>query len=548
MAAIATAVTAPIASAAGHRTRGIVELTALLRGTRERALIVALTVLGFALRAWGTTYGFTQPWAKPDEDRWVHVALGLLEDPDPKWFEWPSLHGYLLASVYWLWGRVRVMRGDFPSWHAFLNEDPSVYPSDLVLLGRLFSALIGALVVPLAWRLGDRIGPRGAGLVAAVFLAVSFGPVRDAHWALIEAFLLVMILVTLYATVAALERPTLARFSCAGLLAGLTTSAKYSGVTLAAPIALAAFLSARREGRGLLAAVFDRRSLTAGAVMVAAFVAGSPFMVVSRAQFWGAMVMREWSYRDASFDTPVGFVHHLRFSLWHSHGLPLELAGILGLLIFGLTSGARAAILIYGLATYLALGPARIIPMRYASSLAPAIALGAAWGILFLARRTRRPGLFAAVATLALCVNPLTRDVQLDWLLSREDTRVTARRWLDLHLAPGEAILARDSKSLRWGRPLLEDRYRVIAYSEAAVRAGAARWVLVSESFGGYVPWAPEMHAFLRRQGGQQEKVFDPFPPTAKPEYDPHDAFFVPVAGFKRVRDPGPKITIYRMP
>jgi hypothetical protein len=281
--------------------------------------------------------------------------------------------------------------------------------------------------------------------------------------------------------------------------------------------------------------------------MIAGFLAGSPFILVSRAQFWGAMVMREWSYRDASFDTPVGFVHHLVFSLRHSHGLPLELAGILGLFAFGLTSAARATVLAYAVTTYVALGPARIIPMRYASSLAPAIALGAAWAIVSLASRARRPGLVAAAATVALCLNPLARDVQLDRLLSREDTRVTARRWLDTHLAPGERILARDSKSLRWGRPLMEDRYQVIGYSDALARSGAAPWVLVSESFGGYVPWAPEMHALLRQRGAHLAAVFDPFAPGARPAYDPHDAFFVPVAGFEGVRVPGPRITIYKI-
>src|SRR5207245_1718810 len=115
------------------------------------------------------------------------------------------------------------------------------------LLGRLFSALTGALVVPLAWRLGERLGPRGAGVLAALFLAVSFGPVRDAHWALIEALLLVGTTATLLAAVAALEKPTLGRFALAGLSAGLTMSAKYSGATLAAPIAVAALFVARRE-------------------------------------------------------------------------------------------------------------------------------------------------------------------------------------------------------------------------------------------------------------------------------------------------------------
>ena len=45
-------------------------------------LLVALLALG--LRAWGNSYGFPQPWARPDELRWVRIALGILEDPDPR--------------------------------------------------------------------------------------------------------------------------------------------------------------------------------------------------------------------------------------------------------------------------------------------------------------------------------------------------------------------------------------------------------------------------------------------------------------------------------
>jgi dolichyl-phosphate-mannose-protein mannosyltransferase len=515
-------------------------------GAWDRGLVLLLALLALGLRAWGNGYGFPQPWARPDELRWVRIALGILEDPDPRWFEWPTLHAYLQAAVYWVWGHVRLALGHYPSWHAFLNEDPDLYPADLVLIGRWLSALIGALTIPVTWRLGERLGPARAGLWAALFMAVSFGPVRDAHWALIEALLLLGIVATLLLVVRALERPTLGRFALAGIAAGVTASAKYSGVTLAVPIALAVLRARKAEGRSALGTLWDRRLLLAAALVVVAFFAGSPFILVSRKQFMDAMFIRSWSYRDASFGTAIGFVHHLVFSLRYSHGLLMEVVGIVGLLTLGFKSAGRMTIVAYTLATYLAMGPARIIPMRYASSLAPGIVLGAAWALMALADRVPRHRLALGVAAVLLVADPLYRDVRLDRLLSREDTRVTARRWLDAHVAPPGPILARDSKALRWGRPALEDRYEVVAYGNRLARRRAAPWALLAESPTGYIPWAPEIHAVLR-EVGTVAVVFDPYAPNARPVYDPHDAFFVPVAGFEGVSVPGPRITIYRL-
>lgn len=513
---------------------------------RDRIIVLLLAVLALGLRAWGNRYGFPQPWARPDELRWVRIGLGLLEDPDPRWFEWPTLHAYLLAALYWIWGRIGLLLGHYPSWHAYLNPDPNGYPADLVLIGRWLSAVIGALTVPATWRLGERLGPPGAGLLAALFMAVSFGPVRDAHWALIEALLLLLIVGTLLLVLRALERPTLGRFALAAIGAGLAASAKYSGVTLAAPIALAVLLARRAEGRSMLGTLWDRRLVVAGALVVAAFVAGSPFMVVSRKEFIDSMVIRQWSYRDASFGTAVGFVHHLVFSLRHSHGLLMEIAGIAGLLWLGWRGAGRMTIVAYTLGTYLAFGPARIVPMRYASSLAPGIVLGAAWLVMELAARARRPRLIIGLLAAALVADPVYRVVRLDRLLSREDTRVTARRWLEANVPPPGPIMSRESKALRWGRPAIEDRYEVVAYGNRLAKRRAAPWALLAESPTGYIPWAPDIDAILR-EVGTVAAVFEPYAPGARPVYDPHDAFFVPVAGFEGVLVPGPRITIYRL-
>src|SRR6185436_21104583 len=162
----------------------------------------------------------------------------------------------------------------------------------------------------------------------------------------------------------------------------------------------------------IAATPLDRRLLLAGALVVVAFFAGSPFILISRKQFMDAMFIRSWSYRDASFGTAIGFVHHLVFSLRHSHGLLMEIAGIAGLLALGFRNAGRMTVVAYTLATYAAMGPARIIPMRYASSLAPGIVLGAAWALLAVRDRLPRPRVAAAVLALLLVAEPLYRDVR----------------------------------------------------------------------------------------------------------------------------------------
>jgi hypothetical protein len=525
--------------------------------SRDRLILIGLTLLAFALRAWGTTYGFPLPDARPDEDRWVRVGLGLLEDPDPRWFQWPTLHAYLLAVLYGIWGGIQLLRGQFPSFHAYMNEHQSVYLADLVFLGRLLSSVIGALVVPVTWKLAQKVSGRSTALWAALFIAVSFGPVRDGHWALIEPLLLTGIVVTLVATVVALERGTPVSFAIAGLLAGLTTSAKYSGITLAAPIALAVLLVRRREGRSMVGTLWDKRAWLAGLTTIGGFFAGSPFILVSTRQFYEAMVVREWSYRDASFGTDPGFVHHLLFSLRYSHGLAMELAGLLGIAVFGFRTPARACVSVYGVATYVALGPARIVPMRYGCSLAPALILGAGWALEWVAARRWGRSPLPAVLALAMAAEPLYRDIRFDRLLTRIDTRATALEWFAARVPPGTPVLTRDSKALRWARPPLEDRYELEALPEDDPQKAAARvaelaakggeaYVLLQETYTGYAPFAPELHDIVRRRGALVA-TFDPYAPRAHPIYDPHDAFFVPVAGFGGVRQPGPRLTVYRL-
>ena len=64
--------------------------------TQRSALfgIVVVMALGAFLRLWGLQFGLPHPFARPDEEVVVDLALGVLKDPNPHFFDWPTLFPY----------------------------------------------------------------------------------------------------------------------------------------------------------------------------------------------------------------------------------------------------------------------------------------------------------------------------------------------------------------------------------------------------------------------------------------------------------------------
>jgi hypothetical protein len=229
-----------------------------------------------------------------------------------------------------------------PSW----NEEADIYPPTGAP-GRGLSAVIGALQVPLVFQLGQAAGSLRSAYLAAIFLAVSFGPLRDAHWALIEPLLLLGIVATLLALLWALERPTLLRFALVGLLAGLDTTPSTTPPPWRRRLRWRSCWTARRRQEHPGHALGTREAGWRRWRWCSASFAGSPYILISRRSSWGDEDARV-EHRDASFGTDVGFVHHLLFSLRHSHGLLMEAVGITGLLLLVWKRPGRMLVAAYG--------------------------------------------------------------------------------------------------------------------------------------------------------------------------------------------------------
>jgi len=209
------------------------------------------------------------------------------------------------------------------------------------------------------------------------------------------------------------------RIELAGIAAGLATGFKYPGVFLVVPLVVAAWGRWRRLAVGLT-------------LMVSAFLASSPFVLVHRHQAWheAFRVQRRaregWLGFEHDHAAPIAFVDRL----WHGLG-PALIVAALGLVV-ALVRRSRADLVLvtFVLVYFIDLMTLRAHFDRYVLPLVPPLAA--------LAGRFRA----LVPVTMLLLVVPLTWTIRDDKRLTRTDTRVVAAHWIERHVPRGTRIAA----------------------------------------------------------------------------------------------------------
>src|SRR3954469_22232690 len=140
---------------------------ALVGASRPFALAGAV-LLGAALRFFPIWFGLPYSHARPDETTALgHAAAILAGDPNPHFFNWPSLTLYLFA-------------GAFTAASAIAG---TLARMDYFLIARAAVALAGPATILVVARIGRQIADNGTAAIAAAFLAVAVVHVRDSPFA-----------------------------------------------------------------------------------------------------------------------------------------------------------------------------------------------------------------------------------------------------------------------------------------------------------------------------------------------------------------------------
>jgi hypothetical protein len=570
-------------------------------------------LLAAVLRFWGLAFSSSAPYARPDEELFIDTGFRYFDQIDPTErlkTGWPD--GFFLIT-HWLQRLEAFVLGIV--WKPEINLGClyAVNPGAVAVMPRGFSALAdvaACLVVGLIARRLAPAGLKGAALVFGVLaLGCNYLAARDAHFGVSDATLLLAITLTLYALVRALQEDPRWLLG-AGAAAGAGFAIKYSAAGLLVPCVLA--------GIGCLRQARDRKVAVAawalGAIGAAAlaFVALSPNVLSVPGAFWSGLFLHTARFQqgsvaayllDPSTQFPPGWIFHFTVTLPVAFGVVGLLLALAGL---GLTwrsdrpsdrQSARwiAAVLCSSvLAFLLEVATVRMLFVRYAAPMLPALAVGLAVSLTWAIERARRrwperPDLVrAAVVVLALAalLPPVVRTVQFDHLLSQPDTRDLASQWLvaqgpeatvvtqgmftEIHVLEAQALAACEPVVPPWlfhKVPVLPGHYKDWP---AFVAGGPKDWIRIAwEAQGRYLSGfspPPQSAQFATESQGvlecgryarlesspldprcfTVEKVFSPGALACGTYLDLFDSFYVPYSGFKGQERPGPEVRIFR--
>jgi 4-amino-4-deoxy-L-arabinose transferase-like glycosyltransferase len=409
------------------------------------ALVAAIVLLGAVLRFWGLDAG--APFRTGvDEPVILSTALRIVKTGDfhPHFFDYGGLTLYLHAAV----GSVAFLVGASEGRWTHLD---ALWEGDLLVPGRIATALLSTLTIVLVFRIGLRWG-RAAGIIAALAMAVLPAHVREAHFVLTDTPLTLFVTLALLLSIRAAEQGRVPSLAVAGIAVGLATAVKYNGViALMIPGMAALALPRGRRAAGLSATV---------ATTAATFLVFAPYTVLDLPAFLNGMahLMQSYNQDRPLFEAMSTYLAYLRNWFTWPGVLP-AMVGYLALLVAAtgfLTMLARrdagpnrlvaALVVAFPLVYFWFVSTQSLQYGRYLLPIGPMLCVGLAAGLTAFApglqgipplRRLALP-----VLTLLVLAPPTATAISWDRTHTRTTTAEQAARWILDHSSAGHRTVS----------------------------------------------------------------------------------------------------------
>ena len=450
----------------------------LARRLAAHRAVLAILLLAFVLRAWGAAFGLPHDLTA-DEPHQIVQALKIgAGEGGPLVRMWHTIGkgglDYILFAEYGVlflvWWLAGVVAGPREFGLHYLQD-----PTWFYLVGRLTMAVLGTATCAAVYAAARRLYGRSVALGAAGLGAVAYFHAADSH--LINVH--IPMACALWAGVAAYLRYEAGRqrrwLLVSGLLCGAAVALAYTAgvglllvaaalVTQPAPPAGSGRAAARRRPPGDIAR--DGLVLLAGAALSVALMSpdlysGAGLLLANFSQILGGGTASGGGGVRGAIDA----VTILRAQDWlgyarllaEPHNLASTALAIAGMAA-GLWQRDRWTLLFTPFVLLLVVGlsaSSRGLSESYLFPMIPAVWILASRGAHVLAGGRQ----LAAVTVLALAAAvPLFRIVRDDYMLTRPDTRVVAKQWIEAHVPSGATILM-DGMRFRFvqGAPLTPD-------------------------------------------------------------------------------------------
>ncbi len=421
------------------------------RGPRERdpavALgLVAVLLVALGLRLWGIKSGLPFSYNSDEEAHFVPIAIGFFgHGLDPRYFLNPPGYTELLYLIYAIWFGGRAAVGS-----AFAHD-----PTEVFLIARVTTAVLGTIAVGLLHLLGSRLFDRRVGLLAAALGACAFLPVAYGHLALNDVPTLVPATLSLVGTALVFDAGAHRRRLLAGVLlggvgAGLAAGTKYTAGIVLLPLLTAILLEARAGGGRWAPRAAALGAGAVGAMLLGFFVA-TPYAFLDFSAFHTGVSTQESLTGGSELEKlgltqRNGIVYYLWTLTWGLGWIPALMA-LGGAVRLALRDRPLALVLLPGTVAYvLYMGVQDRYFGRWILPVLPiVIVLAASFGLAVVREVARRWPVLGPLAgvlvTAALVAQGLVTSIHNDVVQSRPDTRNTARTWMLAHIPAGAGVV-----------------------------------------------------------------------------------------------------------
>ena len=542
-------------------------------------MLLGILVVAGLFRWIGLGFGLPDAF-HPDEYKIVTtvVQFGLTGDFNPHQFAYPSLYYYLLFLVYLI--AYLVAYGCFGINWAQFWQIPLAYPTVFILLARLTTSLSGIATVWLLYQLGKETYGKKVGIIAALFLSLTYLHVRDSHFGTTDVPVTLLFILALLFAVRLVNNPKFKNYLWFGIFAGLAAGMKYNAGMICIALLISHYLVIQADktqnnsdhNRLRLAQQkqYGRYFGIAALIAILFFLISSPFIILDFRNFWIDFTNEARHLRLGHYgiDLGLGWIYHLQFSLYYGLGLPYLVTAILGILwAMKKRTGADYILVAQTLFYYFWIGSGKTVFVRYMMPIVPLLALFTARFLVEIIQQPffdfvpsrpnlkRISALVFIIGILSLSINNL---VQFDMLLQQQDTRTLAKEWIQSHIPLHSKIAVLDR---RQGKPQIDTtQYQVVLIGS---KGGNPTWLTPEyvshlshdDNIGVLVvdfhplfystPPAKLLEVQPGKIAAEFRPVSDDISGFGNAVFDPIDAFYVPLAHFKGYLRGGPWIRIY---
>lgn len=515
---------------------------------RRLILVTILTLIAGWLRFTAITFGMPGTY-RPDEEYMINPALSFGTSWNPHFSIYPSLQMYVQHAALDVYAHLRGHQGNFRQYYEGDN-----YPTAHVV-ARWVSAAMGTVTIPAIYFAALPFGSHAA-LAAAAIMTLEPIHVLNSKFATTDAAVAFWLTLAIAMLPRIVKRGRFIEYVLAGIFSGLAIGTKYPAGAVVFGVVAAHFGARRRKEKSLRTALADPRIYLAGGLTLIVFFCATPYFLLDWAQTSRDYVFQREFVLHGYSVAGYGWRWLLLRVMPTCFGPAMETLILVSLMwaLFNRSAGALS-LLAFISATFIALITSRQLFYRYIMVPLPALVMLAGVFVADLIDRAGqlkpRYGRGIVIAGFVLLLVPsLVRDIQLDSILLRPDTRTLAREWIFKNIPPGSTIAEVDAGTV-YGKPQLPGHYKVVPFEDPRVlRSKHVDWVLSDsyEPLSHYSPGPTDPQEELL--GSHATLVFDSYPiiPDApEPIFDPNDAFYVPLRHISGVERPGPGIRIWRV-